>query len=112
MNDVEQVKNRVTPKYEETNQLLNCLVKQNEELINLFQSEVERTEETNKRLESIDRRQSKQDRINMPSIFVATVAGYCAIHVYYLGEEHLRQTLIALFDKVVRVADLLTGLIV
>lgn len=93
----------------EQTQLLNCLVQQNEDLlqqnamlIECLQKEVEFTQETNRRLENIDKRQSKQDRINMPSILVATIAGYCAIHVYYLGEDHLRQTLISVFDYAVR----------
>jgi len=103
---------RKDPYKQESLELLNCLVKQNEDLINLLESEVKSTEETNKRLESIDKRQSKQDRINMPSILVATIAGYCAIHVYYLGEDHLRKTLITLFDNLVQVVESIVGFIV
>ena len=95
----------------EQNELLNCQVRQTEDLVDACQKLIECTEETNKRLENIDKRQAKQDRINMPSILIATIAGYCAIHVYYKGEDHLRETLISVFDYAVRIFETFGGIV-
>ena len=52
------------------------------------------------KLNDIDKRQSKNDKLNMPLAFIGAVAAYCAVHAYMKGPEHLKQSLISLYDLV------------
>lgn len=54
------------------------------------------------KLNDIDKRQAKNDKINFPMVSIGAVASYFAIHVFLFGAEHLKLSLIAGYDFIMR----------
>ena len=53
-----------------------------------------------KKLNDIDKRQAKNDKLNFPMIFIGAVASYFAIHAMVFGAEDLKFSLIFGYDLI------------
>jgi len=52
------------------------------------------------KLNDIDKRQAKNDKLNFPMIFIGAVASYFAIHAMVFGAEDLKFSLIFGYDLI------------
>ena len=90
--------NKLRQTNKEQNQLLNCLVVQNDEiqtkLDTLIAIETDKVEE----LKAMNLRQAKQDRFNLPFVVAGTFFGYSAVHIALYGADSYREFLIVSFD--------------